>query len=82
MNQTLSDLQLKAQTTLLEDDRTRKHGIEVIEEDGTIILKGSVPSRKVKKFASSILRKMRGVAKVENKLEVKDDHKILEKILR
>jgi len=82
MNQTLSDLQLKAQTTLLEDDRTRKLGIEVIEEDGTIILKGSVPSRKVKKIASSILRKMRGVAKVENKLEIKDDHEILEKILR
>jgi len=82
MNQTLSDLQLKAQTTLLEDYRIRKHGIEVIEEDGTIILKGSVPSRKVKKIASSILRKMRGVAKVENKLEIKDDHEILEKILR
>lgn len=82
MNQTLTDLQLKAQTIILEDHRTRKHGIEVIEEDGTIILKGSVPSRKVKKIASVILREINDVTKVENKLEVKEDHGILEKILR
>lgn len=82
MNHTSNDLRLKAQTIILEDHRTRKHGIEVIEEDGTIILKGSVPSKTVKKIASSILRGLPDMTKVENKLEVRDDHKTLEKILR
>lgn len=82
MDQTLNDLRIKAQTTILKDRRTRKHGIEVLEKNGTIILKGSVPSREVKRIASSILRELQGVNRVKNDLMVKDDREILEKILR
>jgi osmotically-inducible protein OsmY len=83
MNQELSDLQIRAHKTILEDNQTRKHGIEVFEkEEGVITLKGSVPSRKVKKAAASILRDLPGVKRVVNKLQVKDEREILEKILR
>lgn len=82
MSQELSDLQLKVQTVILSDDRTRKHGIEVIEKDGTIILKGSVPSIKVKRTASSLIRELRDVTMLENKLKVEKTDESLEKALR
>lgn len=82
MNHILTDLQLKAQTAIFEDHRTYKHGIEVLEENSTIILKGSVPSKKVKRISSSMIRELPEVTKVENKFEIRNDYEILEKILR
>ena len=82
MDQELTDLQIKVQTIILKDRRTRKHGIEVLEKDGMIILKGSVPSKKIKRIASSIIRDLQDVVKVKNNLNVKDGREILEKILR
>jgi hypothetical protein len=82
MNQKLTDLQIKAQTAILNDERTKKHGIEVLEDGGAIRLKGTVPSRKVKKIAESIIRELGDTVKVDNKLEVKGDDEILERILR
>lgn len=82
MNQPLSDLQRKAQKALLDNRLTKKHGIEVLEDDGVITLKGSVPSRKIKKMAASILKDIRDIDRVVNKLRVDDEHEILERILR
>jgi len=82
MNQPLTDLQRKAQKALLDDRLTKKHGIEVLEEDGVVTLKGSVPSRKIKKLAASILRDVRNIDRVVNKLQVNDEHEILKRILR
>lgn len=82
MSRALADLQIEAQTAILDDQSTRQHGLEVLEDDGVITLKGTVPSRKVRKIAESIVKELDGVIKVENKLEVKDNDEILEKILR
>ena len=82
MNQPLTDLQIKAQEALLDDQRTKEHGIEVFEKDGVVTLKGSVPSRKIKKTAASILKDIRDIDRVVNKLQVDDEHEILERILR
>lgn len=82
MNQPLTDLQRKAQKALLDDRLTKKHGIEILEEDGVVTLKGSVPSRKIKKLAASILRDVRNIDRVVNKLQVNDEHEILKRILR
>ena len=82
MSKALADLQIEAQTAILDDPRTKQHGIEVLENEDVITLKGTVPSRKVRKIAESVVRGLDGVIKVENKLEVKDDDEILEKILR
>ena len=82
MNQRLTDLQRKAQKALLDNRLTKKHPIEVLEDDGVVTLKGSVPSRKIKKMAAAILRGMRDINRVVNNLQVNDDHEILERILR
>ena len=82
MSRALTDLQIEAQTAILNDRRTKKHGIEILEDNGVITLKGTVPSRKVKELVASILRELDDVLQVDNKLNVKDDHKILERILR
>ena len=81
MTKELTDLAVRAQTIILTDHRTREHGIEVREKDGVIVLMGSVPSRKIKRIASSIIRELQDVSKVDNKLEVRKDE-ILKKILR
>lgn len=80
MKTELTDLELKAQIAILSDDRTRVHGIEAREKDGVIILTGSVPSQKIKRAAASIIRDLRNVGRVENKLEVRQDD-VLEKII-
>ncbi len=82
MKSTMTDLQLKAQTVIIKDPRTKEHGIEVLENNGVITLKGSVPSREVKETAESILRDLHEGVKVINDLEVKSDANILSKIIR
>ena len=82
MSQVLTDLQIKAQTAILDDRHTRKHGIDVLEDDGVITIKGTVPSRKVRRIAASILMELGEVVRVNNELKVQDDHEILERILR
>jgi len=82
MNEELTDLQIKAQTTILDDDRRRRHGIEIVEDNGTIILKGSVPSQKLWRITSVIIRRTQGATRVKNDLEVEEIHEILERVPR
>ncbi|MDX1377378.1 MAG: BON domain-containing protein [Anaerolineales bacterium] len=82
MNRTLTDLQIEAQTAILDDQRTKKHGIEVLEDSGVITLKGTIPSHMIREIAESVIRDLDGVIKIDNKLEVSEDHETLEKILR
>ena len=70
MEQTMTDLQLKAQKAILDDPRTKEHGIEVLEDDGVITLKGYVPSRDTSKAAESVVRELMSVAGVINELHV------------
>ena len=82
MNQRLTDLQIQAQKALLDDQRTKEHGIEVLEDDGVVTLKGHVPSHEIKKMAASILKDIHDIDRVVNELQVDDEHEILERILR
>lgn len=81
MKTKLTDLELKVQMAILNDDRTREHGIEAREKDGAIVLTGSVPSRKIKRIATTLIRDLRDVGRVKNKLEVRQDE-VLEKIIK
>ena len=72
MGITITDLQLAAQKALLDDPRTREHGIEAQDDNGVITLNGRVPSQEVSEIAESIVKDTRGVTGVINTLEVQD----------
>lgn len=71
MDQNTTDLVLKAQEAILDDRRTKEHGIEILDDNGVITLKGSVPSQAEKEIAEKIIEKVQGVAGVINELEVR-----------
>lgn len=71
MEKTITDLQLAAQKALLDDPRTKEHGIEALDDNGVITLKGSVPSREVSEAAEKVTEDVFGVTGVINSLEVR-----------
>jgi osmotically-inducible protein OsmY len=72
MEKKISDLQLEVQKAILDDPRTKEHGIEVLDDDGVITLQGRVSSHEVVESAESIVEDVRGVTSVINALEVQD----------
>ena len=72
MEKTITDLQLAAQKALLNDSRTKEHGIEALDDNGLITLEGSVPSREVRETAETVVERVSGVASALNKLEIRD----------
>ncbi|MEW6401057.1 MAG: BON domain-containing protein [Chloroflexota bacterium] len=72
MNPNLSDLHMKVQNALLEHPRTREYGIDVLEQNGVITLKGNVPSREVSQTAEDIAAGVFGVRGVINELEISE----------
>jgi len=72
MEKKMTDLQLAAQKALLDDPRTKEHGIEAQDDNGVITLNGRVPSQEVSEIAESIVKDTRGVTGVINTLEVQD----------
>jgi osmotically-inducible protein OsmY len=67
----MTDLQLKAQKAILDDDRTKEHGIQVLDENGVITLEGKVPSRDVKETAQSIVEEALDIKSIINRLDIK-----------
>jgi osmotically-inducible protein OsmY len=72
MEKTITDLQLAAQKAILDDPRTKEHGIEVLDDNGIITLKGSVPSQEVSEAAEEAVERVFGVTGVINTLEIRD----------
>lgn len=72
MDKTVTDLQLKAQKAILDNPRTKEHGIEVLDENGVITLQGSVPSREVSDTAEKVVENVFGVVSVINELEIQE----------
>ena len=75
MEKKITDLQLEVQKAILDDSRTREHGIEALDDNGVITLKGSVPSLEVGQIARTIAANVPGVAGVINALEVQGSEK-------
>lgn len=74
MSQTTTGLQSRVQTALVDDPRTRKHGgIEVLDNNGVIILKGSVASREISDAAEAVASEVDGVRSVINEMDVQLD---------
>lgn len=69
----VTDLQLRAQKAILDDPRTKEHGVEVLDDNGVITLNGFVPSREVKDAAETIINKVHGVFSVINQLRIQTE---------
>jgi hyperosmotically inducible protein len=70
--QSESDLRLKVQKAIMEHARTREYGIDVMEQNGVITLKGNVPSREVSQTAEDIASGVFGVRGVLNELGISE----------
>jgi osmotically-inducible protein OsmY len=69
-NQTSTVIQQEIQTALMQDQLAGEYGIEVLDNNGVITLKGVVPSREVSERAEAIAREIDGVHGVINELEL------------
>ena len=70
MNKPIYDLQHQVQAAFMEDRQMQDYGIEVLDSNGIITLRGTVPSRDARERAEAIVRGMDGVTSVINELDV------------
>lgn len=67
---TIDNLQHEVQTALMNDDRLRDSAIEVLDSNGVITLRGTVPTREARDRAEAIVRGVPGVKSVINEIDV------------
>ena len=63
-------LQLQVESALLQDRLTQDYGIEVLDSNGVVTLRGMVPNRTVREQAEAVTREVAGVTSVINELDV------------
>jgi hyperosmotically inducible periplasmic protein len=65
-----NDLQHQVESALRQDRVTQDYGIEVLDSNGIITLRGAVPNREVREQAEAVAREVAGVTSVINELDV------------
>lgn len=71
MNKPIYDLQQQIRAAFGGDRATEDYeGVEVLDNNGIITLRGSVPTREARDRAEAIVRQMDGVVNVINELDV------------
>ena len=70
MNETRTDLQTRVHKALLDDARTKDHAVEVLDNNGVIVLSGTVPSREASTAVETVAREVDGVVSVINEMDV------------
>jgi osmotically-inducible protein OsmY len=70
MNETRTDLQTRVQRALMDDSRTKEYAVEVLDNNGVIILRGAVPSREASTAVEMVAREVDGVVSVINETDV------------
>jgi len=70
MNETMNDLQHNVQAALMNDTQTKEYGIEVLDSNGIITLRGAVPSHEARDKVEAVVREVAGVTGVINELDV------------
>jgi osmotically-inducible protein OsmY len=71
MENLTNNIQNEVQTALLQDRQTRDYGIEVVDNNGIITLKGTVPTNEASERAETITRDIPGVRSVINELYIR-----------
>ena len=70
MNQPIYEFQHRIQEALAEVNDLRGANIEVLDSNGVITLRGTVPTASARERAEAIVRGMEGVTSVINELDV------------
>jgi osmotically-inducible protein OsmY len=70
MTETKTDLQTRVQRALMDDSRTKEYAVEVLDNNGVIILRGAVPSREASTAIEMVAREVDGVVSVINETDV------------
>ncbi len=70
MNEPVYNLQHQVQLAFMNDRAMRDYGIEVLDNNGIIMLRGAVPTREARDRAEAISRETEGVLNVINELDV------------
>ena len=70
MNKTRTDLQTRVQRALMGDSRTKDYAVEVLDNNGVIVLRGIVPSREASTMVETVAREVDGVVSVINETDV------------
>ncbi len=71
MNKPMYDLQHQVQAAFMDDREMQDYDIEVLDNNGIITLRGTVPTRTARDRAENIARNMGGVVNVINELDVR-----------
>jgi osmotically-inducible protein OsmY len=70
MNETRTDLQTRVQRAIMDDSRTKDYAVEVMDNNGIIILRGAVPSREASTAVEMVAKEVEGVVSVINETDV------------
>lgn len=70
MTETKTDLQTRVQRALMDDSRTKEYAVEVLDNNGVIILRGAVPSREASTAIEMVAREVDGVVSVINETDI------------
>ena len=70
MTGTKTDLQTRVQRAFMDDSRTKEYAVEVLDNNGVIILRGAVPSREASTAIEMVAREVDGVVSVINETDV------------
>jgi len=70
MNETTADLQTRVQRALMEDPRTKDYAVDVLDNNGVIVLRGIVPSREASTAVEMVAKEVDGVVSVINETDV------------
>jgi hyperosmotically inducible protein len=66
----MNDLQHQVQASLMDDDALKNRGIEVLDSNGVITLRGTVRTTQERDRAEALVRAMAGVTSVINEIDV------------
>ncbi len=70
MNKPVYDLPDQVQAVVSKDEEMQDSDIEVLDDNGIITLRGTVPTRAARDKAEALVRDMDGVVDVINELDV------------
>jgi osmotically-inducible protein OsmY len=70
MNEPLYNLQHQIQAAFLDDPDMREYGVEVLDSNGIVTLRGTVPTHAARDRAEELVRAMEGVTSVINEIDV------------
>ena len=70
MNEPTYNLQHQIQRAFMNDTDLQNYGIEVLDSNGIVTLRGTVPTRDARERAEELVRAMDGVTSVITELDV------------